>query len=51
MNKKLKTKLRARHLAQVKEIRTLPVYPEVKREFEIEYQAAHEPAHAGNRPG
>ena len=51
MNRTLKAKLRAGHLAQSEKIKKLSVYPRVKQEFEIEYEVALELSKARKTAG
>lgn len=51
MSRSLHSKLRAGHAAQAKAIRELPSYPQVKRDFEVEYEVAAELAKARKTSG
>jgi ribosome-binding protein aMBF1 (putative translation factor) len=46
MSKDVKNRIRAAHQQQAREIRKLPAYDAVKREFDIEYKVACEVAKA-----
>lgn len=46
MSKDVKNRIRAAHRQQAREIRKLPAYDAVKREFDIEYEVAREVAKA-----